>query len=108
MAQQPTKSRPRVLTGLRANSNLTIANYLGAILPMANLAQKHKDTHEFFMFVPDLHSFTTPISHDDLHVNTINNIKIYVAAGAIALKSDSIPNLHGFWIALLTWANSAV
>ena len=90
MAQQPTKSRPRVLTGLRANSNLTIANYLGAILPMANLAQKHKDTHEFFMFVPDLHSFTTPISHDDLHVNTINNIKIYVAAGAIALKSDNV------------------
>lgn len=86
----PTKSRPRVLTGLRANSNLTIANYLGAILPMANLAQKHKDTHDFFMFVPDLHSFTTPISHDDLYANTLHNLRVYVAAGVINFKNDHL------------------
>lgn len=90
MAQSPTKTRPRVLTGLRANSNLTIANYLGAILPMANLAQKHKNTHDFFMFVPDLHSFTTPIDHNDLHANTLNNIKVYVAAEAITLNNDGL------------------
>lgn len=80
--------RPRVLTGLRANSSLTIANYLGAMLPMARLTQKHKDTHDFFMFVPDLHSFTTPIDHETLHANTIQNLKFYVAAGAISVKSE--------------------
>lgn len=80
--------RPRVLTGLRANNNLTIANYLGAMLPMAALAKKHKDTHDFFMFVPDLHSFITPIDHDELHQNGLQNIKYYVAAGAINLKND--------------------
>lgn len=82
--------RQRVLTGLRANSSLTIANYLGAILPMANLAKKHKGTHDFFMFVPDLHSFTTPINHDDLYENVLQNIKSYIAAGAIDLKSSRV------------------
>ncbi len=82
--------KPRVLTGLRANSNLTIANYLGAILPMAELAKKHKDTHDFFMFVPDLHSFTTPINHDELYRNTIQNIKFFIAAGAVNLKSENL------------------
>ncbi|HVI69460.1 MAG TPA: tryptophan--tRNA ligase [Magnetospirillaceae bacterium] len=89
MANQPTH-KPRVLTGLRANSNLTIANYLGAMLPMANLAQSHKKTHDFFMFVPDLHSFTTPINHDELHKNTIQNVAFYVAAGAIDLESNAV------------------
>lgn len=86
--QQPTHPRPRVLTGLRANSNLTIANYFGAMLPMASLAQKHKDSHDFFMFVPDLHSFITPIEHAELHQNGLENLKYYIAAGAVSLKND--------------------
>lgn len=57
---------------------------------MANLAKKHKDSHEFFMFVPDLHSFTTPINHDDLSNNVIQNIKYYIAAGAINLKGEHL------------------
>ena len=85
-----TNPRPRVLTGLRANSSLTIANYLGAMLPMAQLAKKHKDTHDFFMFVPDLHSFTTPIDHGALYDNTIQNVKFFVAAGAVNLKNDHL------------------
>ncbi|HEU5187344.1 MAG TPA: hypothetical protein VFT87_02465, partial [Candidatus Saccharimonadales bacterium] len=75
--------RPRVLTGLRANNDLTIGNYLGAVLPMVNLMKKHKDTHDFFMFVPDLHSFTTPIDHSQLYESVINNVKFYIAAGAV-------------------------
>jgi len=90
MSTNSNDHRPRVLTGLRANSSLTIANYLGAMLPMANLAKKHKDTHDFFMFVPDLHSFTTPIDHDTLYQNAIQNLKFYVAAGAINLKSENV------------------
>lgn len=85
--KQP-KQRERVLTGLRANSGLTIANYLGAVLPMVELTKKHKDTHDFFMFVPDLHSFTTPIDHDALYKNTIENVKLYVASGAVDLKNQ--------------------
>ena len=90
MSHNQSDHKPRVLTGLRANSSLTIANYLGAMLPMAQLAQKHKDTHDFFMFVPDLHSFTTPINHEELHGNAIQNLKYYVATGAINLKNSNL------------------
>lgn len=86
--KQQTKQRDRVLTGLRANSSLTIGNYLGAVLPMVQLSKKHKDTHDFFMFVPDLHSFTTPINHDELFQNTLDNVKLFVATGAVDLKNE--------------------
>jgi tryptophanyl-tRNA synthetase len=101
-----TPERPRILTGLRANSSLTIANYLGAILPMSRLAKKHKETHDIFMFVPDLHSFTTPIDHDTLYQNSIQNLKFYVAAGAVNLKSDHVRVYRQSYVpqhAELTW-----
>lgn len=73
--------KPVVLTGLRANADFHIGNYLGAILPMVKLQQKHAGEYQVNMFVPDLHSFTTPIDHGKLYQNTINNLKVFVAAG---------------------------
>ncbi len=84
------KPRPRILTGIRSNSNLTIGNYLGAMHPMAQLVRKHKNTHDFFMFVPDLHSFTTPTDHDKLYDQTIHNLKLFIAAGAVDLKNKNM------------------
>lgn len=74
-------SKPVVLTGLRANANFHIGNYLGAILPMIKLQKKHAGEYQVNMFVPDLHSFTTPIDHGKLYQNTMNNLKVFVAAG---------------------------
>jgi tryptophanyl-tRNA synthetase len=70
-----------ILTGLRSNSEFHIGNYLGAILPMVQLQHGLKDQYQLNMFVPDLHSFTTPIDHSKLYRQTIDNIKVYVAAG---------------------------
>lgn len=70
-----------ILTGLRANNDLHIGNYLGAILPMIDLAKKHADNYEVNMFVADLHSFITPINHSQLYEQIMNNIRLYVAAG---------------------------
>lgn len=74
-------SKEVILTGLRANNVLHIGNYLGAILPMISLQQKLAGQYQMNMFVPDLHSFTTPIDHDDLYENSLDNLKVYVAAG---------------------------
>ncbi|MEK7153764.1 MAG: tryptophan--tRNA ligase [Patescibacteria group bacterium] len=74
-------SKPVILTGLRANNDLTIGNYLGAILPMVDMAKKRAGEYRVNMFVPDLHSFTTPIDHGQLYDQVINNIKVYIAAG---------------------------
>lgn len=74
-------NRDRVLTGIRSNGEPHIGNYLGAILPMVEIQKSHGDTHDMFFFVPDLHSFTTPIDHNTLYEHTVRNLKYFVAAG---------------------------
>lgn len=74
-------SKPIILTGFRANNNLTIGNYFGAMLPIIDMAKRHADEYQINMFVPDLHSFTTPIDHRQLHSQIIHNLRVYAAAG---------------------------
>jgi len=70
-----------VLTGLRANAEFHLGNYLGGILPMVQLQKKHAGKYQLNMFIPDLHSFTTPIDHGKLYEQTHKNLKYFVAAG---------------------------
>ncbi len=74
-------TKPVILTGLRANSEFHLGNYLGAILPMVEMQKQHAGQYQINMFVPDLHSFTTPIDHSKLYQNTLDNLKMFVAAG---------------------------
>jgi tryptophanyl-tRNA synthetase len=74
-------SNPVILTGLRANNDLHIGNYFGALLPLIDMAKNHADEYEVNLFVPDLHSFTTPIDHSQLHNQIMHNLRLYVAAG---------------------------
>ncbi|MBR2695583.1 tryptophan--tRNA ligase [Candidatus Saccharibacteria bacterium] len=69
-----------ILTGLRVNSELTLGNYLGALLPMVRLANKHSKDYNINIFVPDLHSIISDID-GNLKSNTIRSIKYYLAAG---------------------------
>jgi tryptophanyl-tRNA synthetase len=70
-----------ILTGIRANNDLHIGNYFGALLPIIDMAKNRSDDYQINLFVPDLHSFTTPIDHSQLQAQIINNLKIFVAAG---------------------------
>ncbi|MBQ3280051.1 tryptophan--tRNA ligase [Candidatus Saccharibacteria bacterium] len=70
-----------ILTGLRSNSMFTIGNYLGALLPMVRLAEKHSKDSHFNLFVPDLHSIISEVDGGDLQANIMRNIKFYLAAG---------------------------
>ena len=79
-----------ILTGLRANNNLHLGNYLGAILPIVDMAKVHASDYQINLFVPDLHSFTTPIDHSKLQAGIMNNLRVFVAAG---LPLDS-PNIN--------------
>jgi tryptophanyl-tRNA synthetase len=74
-------SKEVILTGLRSNAEFHLGNYLGAILPMVDLQKQHSQEYQLNMFVPDLHSFTTPIEHGNLYEQTIQNVKAFVAAG---------------------------
>lgn len=79
-----------ILTGVRANEEPTIGNFLGAYTPMINLANKYAGEYEINMFIPDLHSFTTPIDHTKFYNQIIKGVKYYLAAG---LNPDS-PHIH--------------
>lgn len=70
-----------ILTGIRSNDEPTLGNYLGAFLPMVELQRQKAGDFQINMFVPDLHSFTTPIDHANLYQNTLKNLKYFVAAG---------------------------
>lgn len=74
-------SKPVILTGLRANNDLHIGNYLGALLPLIDLAKRHAGEYQINLFVPDLHSFTTPIDHSRLQAGIMQNLRMYAAAG---------------------------
>jgi len=74
-------SKPVILTGLRANNDLHIGNYFGALLPMIDMARDKSDQYQINLFVPDLHSFTTPIDHSLLQAQVMHNVKLYAAAG---------------------------
>jgi len=83
-------TKPVILTGIRANNDLTIGNYFGGILPMIDMAKTRSDEFQINMFIPDLHSFTTPIDHSQLYEQILHNARLFVAAG---LPLDN-PNIH--------------
>jgi tryptophanyl-tRNA synthetase len=82
-------SKPVILTGLRANNDLTIGNYFGGILPMIEMAHQRAGEFQLNMFIPDLHSFTTPIDHTQLQSQIMHNARLYAAAG-LPLDHDDI------------------
>lgn len=83
-------SKPVILTGLRANNDLHIGNYLGALLPLVDMAKRRAGEYQVNLFVPDLHSFTTPIDHSQLQEAIMRNLRVFAAAG---LPLDN-PDVH--------------
>ncbi len=82
-----TKS-PTILTGIRVHTEPTIGNFIGALVPMVRLANKHSQTSHINIFVPDLHSIISEVD-GELETNLIRSLKYYLAAG---LKIT--PNIH--------------
>lgn len=98
-------NKPVILTGLRANNDLTLGNYFGGILPIIDMAKKHSDEYQINMFIPDLHSFTTPIDHLTLQDQIMHNARLFTAAG-LPLDNDSIYLYRQSYISAhseLTW-----
>lgn len=69
-----------ILTGIRANSELTLGNFLGALVPMTRLANQHSNDYHINIFAPDLHSIIAEID-GELQQNIIHSLKYYLAAG---------------------------
>ena len=82
-------SKPVILTGLRANNDLHLGNYLGALLPLVDMAKDKAGQYQINLFVPDLHSFTTPIDHAQLQAAIRQNLRVFAAAG-LPLDHDDV------------------
>ncbi len=82
-------TKPVILTGIRSNEEPTLGNYLGAFVPMVEMQNNHAGEYQINMFVPDLHSFTTPIDHSKLYDSTLQNLKYFIAAGLDIANPDT-------------------
>ena len=71
-------TQPTILTGLRVNSEMTLGNFLGALLPMVRLANAHSDQYHVNIFVPDLHSIISEID-GNLQQNLLKSLKYFLA-----------------------------
>ena len=72
-----------ILTGIRANSELTLGNFLGALQPVVQLSNKYsrgKDAMKVNIFMPDLHSIISEVD-GNLVKNVTRTLKYYLAAG---------------------------
>lgn len=83
-------TKPVILTGLRANNDLTIGNYLGALLPLVDMANTRAGEYQVNLFMPDLHSFITPIDNSQFQTNIYQALRDFAAAG---LPLDN-PDVH--------------
>ena len=70
-----------ILTGVRVNSTPHLGNYIGGFLPMIKLLNELPNQDQFFYFIPDLHSFTTPVEFRQLVPNMYFNLKTLIAGG---------------------------
>lgn len=70
-----------ILTGLRANDDLHLGHALGVFPAIDKMQKQYGQTHQINMFIPDLHSITTPIDYSVLQSNSLNNLKYYIAGG---------------------------
>lgn len=94
-----------ILTGVRSNDEPTLGNYLGAFVPMVRLQKEKAGDYQLNMFVPDLHSFTTPVDHGSLYERTLKNLKYFIAAGLDVNNPDTYIYRQSFISAHseLTW-----
>src|SRR5574344_132918 len=80
----------RSLSGIKPTGNLTLGNYIGALMHFKD----YQEQYDNYIFVADLHALTLPIDPKDLYEHTRDIVSFYLAAGldpkqvAIFLQSD--------------------
>lgn len=74
-------NKPVILTGLRANNELHIGNYFGALLPLVDQVRNNQGKYQINLFIPDLHSITTEIDYSKLQQQITTNLRLFVTSG---------------------------
>src|ERR1700728_3808965 len=92
MSEQLTsKTRPRVLSGMRPTGKLHLGNYMGALANWVKL----QDDYECYFFIADVHALTTDYADtSQIATNTREVILDYLAAGLDPAKSVLFVQSH--------------
>lgn len=56
---------------------------------MIDMSKSKSSDYQINLFMPDLHSFTTPIDHGSLQESIMQNLRLFVAAG-LPLENESV------------------
>ncbi len=91
------ENKKRLLTGLKPTGDLTLGNYIGAIMQMV----KRQEEFDSYLFVADLHAITIHQPPEELRRRIKEFIALYIACGidpkknTIYLQSDNefIPSI---------------
>ena len=92
-APETTKSKPRVLSGMRATGKLHLGNYVGALKNWVDLQNSGK--YECFFFIADWHALTTDYADTSrVKQNSIEVLLDWLAAGLDPKRSTLFIQSH--------------
>lgn len=89
----------RLLTGLKPTGELTLGNYIGAILQMKDLQEKY----ESFIFIADMHATTIHQNPKELHERIRRFIALYIACGIDPNKNIIYLQSENEYIPAISW-----
>src|ERR1700728_4328342 len=92
MSEQLTsKTRPRVLSGMRPTGKLHLGNYMGALANWVKL----QDDYECYFFIADVHALTTDYADtSNIAPNTLEVALDFLAAGLDPVRSTIFVQGH--------------
>jgi len=89
-----------VLTGLKPTGELTLGNYIGAILPLVKMQEKYDNIN---LFVADLHALTIPQNPKELNERIRSFIAMYIACGINPEKTMIYLQSENEYIPAISW-----
>ena len=90
----------RLLTGLKPTGELTLGNYLGAILPFVEMQKEFDDV---FLFVADLHALTIYQDPKELRERIKKFVALYIACGVDIKKATIYIQSENEYIPAISW-----
>lgn len=90
----------RLLTGLKPTGELTLGNYIGAILPFVEM---QKDFDDVFLFVADLHALTIHQDPKELKERIRKFAAMYLACGVDSEKTTIYIQSENEYIPAISW-----
>lgn len=89
----------KLLTGLKPTGELTLGNYIGAILQMKEMQEKY----ESYIFVADMHAITIQQNPKELHERIKKFIALYIACGIDPNKNTIYLQSENEYISNISW-----